>query len=160
MCNETVRHPNITALWHVPPALFASLVLLMAATKKGRKWFGRWGAISRHTTKLKQSIFLRYLWTKLMQCLCGVTAFGPHFRHLLQQNTNRQSSQTLRNGSPARYSSFLGWRRRRRSSGTWKIKFRTIRFCHEVKLTHKSPVEYWFIKTCTQNEGLTKTKLN
>jgi hypothetical protein len=35
MCNETVRHPNITALWHVPPALFASLVLLMAATKKG-----------------------------------------------------------------------------------------------------------------------------
>jgi hypothetical protein len=33
----------------------------MAAAKKG-KCFGRCGASSRHTTKLNQSIFFRYIW--------------------------------------------------------------------------------------------------
>jgi hypothetical protein len=40
--------------------LFASLVLLMAVAKKG-KCLGRCGASSGHTTKLKQSLFFRYL---------------------------------------------------------------------------------------------------
>jgi hypothetical protein len=31
-------------------------------SKKGGKCLGRCGASSRHTTKLKQSIFFRYLW--------------------------------------------------------------------------------------------------
>jgi hypothetical protein len=35
----------------------------MAAAKKG-KCLGRCGASSGHTTKLKQSIFFRYLWQK------------------------------------------------------------------------------------------------
>ncbi len=43
------------------PALFVSLVLLVAAAKKG-KCLGRCGASSGHTTKLKQSVSLRYLW--------------------------------------------------------------------------------------------------
>jgi hypothetical protein len=43
------------------PALFASLVLLMAAAKTKRE--------SGHTTKLKQSIFFRYLWMKLSSAL-------------------------------------------------------------------------------------------
>jgi hypothetical protein len=34
----------------------------MAAAKKG-KCLGRCGASTRHTTKLKQSLFFRYLWT-------------------------------------------------------------------------------------------------
>jgi hypothetical protein len=37
----------------------------MAAAKKG-KCFGRCGASSRHTTKLNQSIFFRYLWLSLI----------------------------------------------------------------------------------------------
>jgi len=33
-----------------------------SCSKKMGKCLGRCGAISRHTTKLKQSLFFRYLW--------------------------------------------------------------------------------------------------
>ncbi len=51
---------NIGLLMAVPPALFASLVLLMAAAKK-MPW--KTDASSGHTTNLKQSMLdFRYLW--------------------------------------------------------------------------------------------------
>jgi hypothetical protein len=43
--------------------LFVSLVLLMAAARKSQECLGRCGASGGHITKLKQSIFFRYLWS-------------------------------------------------------------------------------------------------
>ncbi len=44
-------------------------------TKKQGKCLGRCGASSGHTTKLKQSIFFRYLWVR-HTCSNGPTSFG------------------------------------------------------------------------------------
>ncbi len=55
------------------PALFVSLVMLVAAAKKSKKCLGRCGVCCGHITKLEQSIFFRYLWQKQMEhLLAGV----------------------------------------------------------------------------------------
>jgi hypothetical protein len=48
--------------------LFVSFVLLVAAAKKGKR-LGRCGTSSGHTTKIKQSIIFRYLWSWVRQTL-------------------------------------------------------------------------------------------
>ncbi len=61
----------------VLPAFFASLVLLMATAKKGKCL--RCGASSRHTTKLKQSVFFRYLWFHWQKCKIRHGTYSQHF---------------------------------------------------------------------------------
>jgi hypothetical protein len=54
--------------------LFASLVLLMAAAKRGGECLGRCGASSGHTTNLKQYIFFRYVWHTVWVATATVSA--------------------------------------------------------------------------------------
>jgi hypothetical protein len=64
-----------TEQWHILPALFVSLVLLLAAAKKKmkKKCLGKCGTSSGHITKLEQSILFRYLWFE-----SEISLFGQH----------------------------------------------------------------------------------
>jgi hypothetical protein len=54
----------------------------MATAKKG-KCLGRYGASCRHTTKLKQSIFFRYLWPNAIK-IADTLQIALHFCYAME----------------------------------------------------------------------------